>query len=84
MAYKRCRINSAEGGRAVVDAERDGHPNAHVRWKMPFLWYAHGGADRVTVAKMAGGFRHGAGQRPGRPRRVDQGRPDRAVGPDRG
>jgi len=49
-----CRISLTEDERRVVNAERDGHPDAHVRRKMLFLWSCHCEADRVTAAKVAG------------------------------
>jgi transposase len=49
-----CRIELSEDQQRIVNAERDGHPAAHVRRKMLFLWTCHCGADRETAAKVAG------------------------------
>jgi hypothetical protein len=34
-----CHIKSTEDERRVVNAQRDGHPAAHVRRKMLFVWW---------------------------------------------
>jgi transposase len=49
-----CRISLTEDEQRIVNAERDGHPAAHVRRKMLFLWTCHCGADRETAWKVAG------------------------------
>jgi hypothetical protein len=49
-----CHIELTEDERLVVNAERDGHPAAHVRRKMLFVWSCQCGADWVTAAKVAG------------------------------
>ena len=54
MANNWCRIDLTDDERAVVNAERDGHPAAHVRRKMLFLWSCHCRADRMTAARVAG------------------------------
>ena len=36
----------------MVNAERDGHPDAHVWRKMLFLWSCHCRADRLTAARV--------------------------------
>jgi transposase len=38
----------------VVNAERDGHPQAHVRRKMLVLWLLHCGLTREKTAEVAG------------------------------
>ena len=52
MAWLRIALTDAE--RAVVHAERDSHPEPHVRRKMLALWLLHGGLTRVKVAEVAG------------------------------
>lgn len=48
------RINLAEAEQAVVNAERDAHPEAHVRRKMLVLWLLHSGLTRQKAAQVAG------------------------------
>ena len=48
------RIQLAEKEQAVVNAERDGHPDAHVRRKMLVLWLLHCGLSREKAAAVAG------------------------------
>jgi transposase len=57
-----CRISLTEDEQRIVMAERDGHPAAHVRRKMLFLWSCHCGADRETARKVAG-VSHATAQR---------------------
>lgn len=38
----------------VVNAERDAHPDGHVRRKMLVLWLLHNGLSRQTAADVAG------------------------------
>lgn len=52
MAWLRIRLTEEE--RAVVNAERDGHPDAHVRRKMLVLWLLHCGLARQKAARVAG------------------------------
>ena len=47
------RIELAEGEQAVVNAERDGHPDAHVRRKMLVLRLLHCGLTRAKAAEVA-------------------------------
>ena len=52
MAWLRITLTDAE--QAVVDAERDAHPDAHVRRKMLVLRLLHGGVTRGKAAEVAG------------------------------
>lgn len=52
MAWFRIDLTDAE--RAVVNAERDAHPEAHVRRKMLALWLLHHGDTRDRVATVLG------------------------------
>lgn len=52
MAWLRIALN--EGEQAVVNAERDGHPEAHVRRKMLVLWLLHCRLTREKAAQVAG------------------------------
>ena len=52
MAWLRIALTDAE--QAVVDAERDAHPDAHVRRKMLVLWLLHCGLRRQQAAQVAG------------------------------
>lgn len=49
-----CRIALTEDEQQVVNAERDGHPDGHVRGKMLFLWSCHHGVTRETAGRIAG------------------------------
>jgi transposase len=51
MTWLRIRLTEEE--QAIVNAERDGHPEAHVRRKMLVLWLLHCGVTRGTAAKIA-------------------------------
>src|SRR2546421_6460257 len=48
------RIALTEGERRVVNAERDSHPEAHVRRKMLVVWLLHCGLTRAKAAEVAG------------------------------
>ncbi len=48
------RIHLTEEEQAVVNAERDGHPDSHVRRKMLVLWLLHCGLTRQKAAQVAG------------------------------
>jgi transposase len=50
----RFRIALSDDEQAVVNAERDAHPAAHVRRKMLVLWLLHCGLTRVKAAEVAG------------------------------
>jgi transposase len=50
----RYTVALTEVERAVVNAERDTHPDAHVRRKMLVLWLLHCGLTRVMAAEVAG------------------------------
>ena len=50
MAWLRIALTDAE--QAVVDAERDAHPEAHVRRKMLVLWLLHCGVTRAKAAEI--------------------------------
>ena len=50
----RFRIALSDDEQAVVNAERDTHPEAHVRRKMLVLWLLHCGVTRVLAADIAG------------------------------
>jgi transposase len=52
MAWLRIELNEEE--QALVNAERDGHPDAHVRRKMLVLWLLHCGLTRQKTAAVAG------------------------------
>jgi transposase len=47
------RFELAEQEQAVVNSERDGHPDAHVRRKMLVLWLLHCGLTRAKAAAVA-------------------------------
>lgn len=47
------RIELTEQEQAVVHAEREGHPDAHVRRKMLVLWMLHCGLKREKAAEVA-------------------------------
>ena len=48
------RVALADAEQAVVDAERDAHPDAHVRRKMLVLRLLHCGVTRATAAEVVG------------------------------
>jgi transposase len=48
------RVELTEQEQATVNAERDGHPEAHVRRKMLVLWLLHCGLTRQKAAHVAG------------------------------
>ena len=48
------RIALTENERQVVNAERDSHPEAHVRRKMLVVWLLHCGLTRAKAAEAAG------------------------------
>lgn len=52
MAWFRVALTSDE--QAVVHAERDTHPEAHVRRKMLVLWLLHCGLTRDKAGEVAG------------------------------
>src|ERR1700760_2287061 len=52
MAWFRIALTDAE--QAVVNAERDCHPEAHVRRQMLTLWLLHCGVTRAKAAEIAG------------------------------
>ncbi len=52
MAWLRIRLTEEE--HVVVNAERDGHPDVHVRRKMLVLWLLHCGLGRHKAALVAG------------------------------
>jgi transposase len=52
MGWYRVALTTDE--RVVVNAERDAHPDAHVRRKMLVLWLLHCGLTRVMAAEVAG------------------------------
>ena len=52
MGWLRIRLTEQE--QAVVNAERDGHPEAHARRKMLVLWLLHCGLTRQKAALVAG------------------------------
>ena len=52
MAWLRITLTDAE--QAIVDAERDAHPEAHVRRKMLVLRLLHCGVTRAKAAEIAG------------------------------
>lgn len=51
MAWLRIKLDEEE--QAIVNAERDGHPEAHVRRKMLVLWLLHCGLKREKAAEVA-------------------------------
>ena len=50
MAWFRIALTDAE--QAVVHAERDAHPDAHVRRKMLVLWLLHCGVTRAKATEV--------------------------------
>jgi transposase len=48
------RIALTEDEQRVVNAERDSHPQAHVRRKMLVVWLLHCGLTRTKAAEIAG------------------------------
>jgi transposase len=48
------RVELDEGQQRVVNAERDSHPQEHVRRKMLVLWLLHHGITREKAALIAG------------------------------
>jgi transposase len=52
MTWLRIRLTEEE--RVVVNAERESHPDAHVRRKMLVLWLLHCGLARQKAALVAG------------------------------
>jgi transposase len=48
------RIALTEDEQRVVNAERDSHPDAHVRRKMLIVWFLHCGLTRAKAAEIAG------------------------------
>src|ERR1700678_1990731 len=50
----RFRIALTDDEQVVVNAERDLHPDAHVRRKMLVLWLLHNGLTRQKTADIAG------------------------------
>ena len=48
------RIDLSEEHQRVVNAERDSHPQEHVRRKMLVLWLLHCGLTREKAAQVAG------------------------------
>ncbi len=48
------RIALTEDERRVVNAERDSHPEAHVRRKMLVMWLLHYGLTRSKAAEIVG------------------------------
>src|SRR3954469_5375195 len=48
------RIALTEDEQRVVNAERDAHPEAHVRRKMLVLWLLHCGLTRGMAAEVTG------------------------------
>jgi transposase len=51
MAWLRIQLTEQE--QAAVNAERDAHPDAHVRRKMLVLWLLHCGLGRQKAAEVA-------------------------------
>ncbi|MCZ2340703.1 MAG: helix-turn-helix domain-containing protein, partial [Bacteroidales bacterium] len=51
MARFRVKLSDAE--RAIVQAELEDHPEAHVRRKMLVLWLLHCGLTRAKAAEVA-------------------------------
>jgi transposase len=54
MAMGWLRVELTEEQQQVVHAERDGHPQGHVRRKMLVLWLLHCGLTRAKAAEVAG------------------------------
>src|SRR3954468_18241543 len=54
MAMGWLRIELTEEQQRVVNAERDSHPQEHVRRKMLVLWLLHCGLTRQKAAEVAG------------------------------
>ncbi len=52
MAWHRVQLTAAE--QDVVKAEREAHPQSHVRRKMLVLWLLHCGLTRAKAATVAG------------------------------
>ena len=52
MAWYRIALSTTEQG--VVNAERDSHPDVHIRRKMLVLWLLHCGVTRELAATIAG------------------------------
>jgi transposase len=52
MAWLRIQLNEQE--QQIVNAERDCHPQEHVRRKMLVLWLLHCGLSREKAAEVAG------------------------------
>ena len=50
----RIAIQLSASEQAMVAAERDAHPDLHVRRKMLVLWSVHTGLTRLQAAKVAG------------------------------
>lgn len=50
----RLKIALTDDEKQLVNAERDGHPDAHVRRKMLVLWLLHCGLTREKAAAVAG------------------------------
>ncbi|MDY3558973.1 helix-turn-helix domain-containing protein [Gemmata sp. JC673] len=48
------RVDRTDDEQAVVNTERDAHPEAHVRRKMLVLWLLHCGVTRGKAAEIAG------------------------------
>jgi transposase len=47
------RIDLTDDQQRIVNAERDSHPDAHVRRKMLVLWLLHSGLTRTKAAEIA-------------------------------
>jgi transposase len=54
MAMAWLRIELTEEQQKIVNAERDRHPQDHVRRKMLVLWLLHCGLTRAKTAEVAG------------------------------
>src|SRR5271169_712732 len=54
MAWHRVQLTAAE--LEVVNAERESHPQSHVRRKMLVLWLLHCGLTRAKTATVACGL----------------------------
>src|SRR3954466_7573106 len=54
MAMGWVRIELTEEQQRIVNAERDSHPQEHVRRKMLVLWLLHCGLSREKAAEVAG------------------------------
>lgn len=50
----RCSIHLSDSEQAIVNAERDAHPNPIVRRKMLVLWSTHCGVSRDKTADIVG------------------------------